>query len=192
MAKYKNARLAKELLKNAYAELVYETKDTSKVSVKDIIEKSTVSKSTFYTHYNNIDELVADIASDFTNIFVVRLEKYIKESDGLNYLPYINECINDFKEKEKYYFMLSQINNIYFMYNDLKKKLVDIISKRDRIKFMIDDKDVTHMYLDYILSGIISIFYDYFSGYIKDTSLEEIGQFAQGVFNFKVIRKINY
>lgn len=190
MAKYKNAELSKELLKNAFAELVYEKRDISKVSVKDIIEKSTVSKSTFYTHYNNIEDLVKEITEEFTKIFSLSLEKYIKETDGTNYMPYVNECIDHFKEKEKYYFMLTRINNIFYIYNDLKKSLVEIISKRDKIKFYIDDNDMTSLYLDYVLSGIVTVFYDYFSGFLKNTDLDEIAYFSQGVFTFNVVRKV--
>lgn len=190
MAKYKNAEQSKELLKNAFAELVYEKKDIFKVSVKEIIEKSTVSKSTFYTHYKNINDLVADITEDFTKIFSVSLEKYIKETDGTNYMPYVVECISHFKEKEKYYFMLTRINNIYYIYNNLKRSLVDIISKRDKIKFFIGEKDVTELYLDYVLSGTVNVFYDYFSGYLNDTNLDEIAFFAEGAFTFKVERKV--
>ena len=173
MAKYKNAELSKELLKNAFAELVYEKRDISKVSVKDIIEKSTVSKSTFYTHYNNIEDLVKEITEEFTKIFSLSLEKYIKETDGTNYMP-----------------QLTRINNIFYIYNDLKKSLVEIISKRDKIKFYIDDNDMTSLYLDYVLSGIVTVFYDYFSGFLKNTDLDEIAYFSQGVFTFNVVRKV--
>lgn len=53
----KRSRKTQEAITRAFTELIREKGGISKVSVRDIAGRTNISRSTFYSHYNDIDEL---------------------------------------------------------------------------------------------------------------------------------------
>ena len=62
---YRNSIRSRKSIRTAYAELINEKKDSSKITVKEIVDRADISKSTFYCHYNDINDLVAEIQMMF-------------------------------------------------------------------------------------------------------------------------------
>ncbi len=58
---YRNSIRSRKSIRTAYAELISEKKDSSKITVKEIVDRADISKSTFYCHYNDINDLVVEI-----------------------------------------------------------------------------------------------------------------------------------
>lgn len=68
----KRSRKTQEAISKAFKELVKEKGGISKVSVRDIANCANISRSTFYSHYDDIDDLTEfmkeDIAADLSDI----------------------------------------------------------------------------------------------------------------------------
>ena len=74
-----------------------EKKDFSYITVKEICEKAKVNRSTFYLHYETLEDLLSEMKQD-TNVFMTRIlecpldELYLVTSQYLTpYLKYIKE-----------------------------------------------------------------------------------------------------
>lgn len=70
--------VTKTILKNSLLELM-RTTDFSKITIKDICLRSGVSRSTFYSHYEDIYALLADYEKDLFSSF--HLEEYFSRLD---------------------------------------------------------------------------------------------------------------
>ena len=54
MAVYRNSLKNKKAIQKAFADLLLEKNDINKITVKEIVERADISKSTFYAHYQDI------------------------------------------------------------------------------------------------------------------------------------------
>ena len=50
----RNVRKSKKAIQKAFAELLSEKNDINKITVKELVERADISKSTFYSHYQDI------------------------------------------------------------------------------------------------------------------------------------------
>lgn len=70
--RYKNYIRSKNLIRDAFSQLIDQKRDITKVNVREIIAIAGISKSTFYCHYKNVyaiaDEIEAELLADFNAI----------------------------------------------------------------------------------------------------------------------------
>lgn len=91
------ARLSKQLLKNALMELMVEKGAVEKISVRELCLKAQLNRSTFYAHYNEPGEILAEIENDLLLSTEDHLKKIGNENAGgakkyiLSFLKYIKE-----------------------------------------------------------------------------------------------------
>lgn len=75
----KRSRKTQEAIAKAFKKLVKEKGGISKVSVRDIANRANISRSTFYSHYDDIDDLTEfmkeDIAADLSEIILKHAQK---------------------------------------------------------------------------------------------------------------------
>lgn len=73
-------------IRNAFIELIKEKGDINTISIKEIVDRADISRSTFYTHYTDIIELTEDlsdiIAKEISNIVI---ETHKKTPDQTSY-----------------------------------------------------------------------------------------------------------
>ena len=50
-------------IRNAFIELIKEKGDINAISIKEIVDRADISRSTFYTHYTDIIELTEDLSN---------------------------------------------------------------------------------------------------------------------------------
>lgn len=99
----------RELIKKAFAELLNEKKHLDKVTVTELVKKANITRSTFYTHYDNI----YDVAQDYQLQTIVqqKLFQALKTNSTNEYLEldisfFMNgimlELLNYFRDKSDY------------------------------------------------------------------------------------------
>lgn len=141
---------------------ILENKDYEYISVKEICDKAGYNRSTFYLHYESIDDLLDEciryIMKKFYNKFKIRhniLDS--NNNDDLLFLKddYLNPYL-DFVKENKIIFKLAykhpkilKVNNTYL---DLKKNILNPILE----KYNIDVKKRNYM-IDFYVNGIMSI-----------------------------------
>ncbi|UKI49656.1 MAG: TetR/AcrR family transcriptional regulator [Clostridium sp.] len=99
MAEYRNSIRSKKLIREAFAKILEEKKDINKISVKEIVERADISKSTFYCHYQDIYAVIEEFEDE---IFLHFLENTMDEFSKRNnneFMPYINKVLLTLKEK---------------------------------------------------------------------------------------------
>ena len=170
----RNVRKSKKAIQNAFAELLSEKNDINKITVKEIVERADISKSTFYSHYEDIYSVSEEFEDEIITLLNSLLEDYLK-SHTLDYPTYIKKLIELLKRNEDLYkkIFLSDLP-IKFISN-LKDKCNEVISKDVHINFLSNDKNKRKAEIDFITNGTIHLFVDYFKGKIPQT-LDEIGE----------------
>ena len=66
MSENRRVKMTKKMMKDALLELL-ETKALEKITVTDICEKADVNRSTFYSYYVDISQLLLEIDNDVLN-----------------------------------------------------------------------------------------------------------------------------
>lgn len=160
--------------------LIYllEKKDIKYITVKEICNKAGVNRSTFYLHYENINDLVEETMNyvnkkfiDYFNENTKEFVNKIKESSledlklvEKEYLtPYLT-FINDNKSLFKASFSNPIGMNAFDRYNNLKKHIIIPILE----KFNIVEKEQDYIIAFYI-NGIIAIIKEWIKTGCKDS-----------------------
>lgn len=161
-SKYLNTAL---LMNQALIELLNQ-KDYNYISVKEICKKAGVNRSTFYLHYDNMDDLLCEsiqnVNKNFLSYFkecsnnfpqkINSVEKkdliLIKPEYLLPYLNYIKENTVIYQVSVKHPIQMRTMEN----YNMLNKEILFPIFKR----FNIEEKRNTYISA-YYLNGISAI-----------------------------------
>ena len=74
---------------DAVFELI-ENNPESKISVRDIYQKANISKNTFYTYFNGIDDLFDKIAAEAEKLFADELISDERPFDELYFTPLLS------------------------------------------------------------------------------------------------------
>lgn len=93
-------------------------KPFEKISVNELVEKANISRSTFYLHYSNIDELLRSMEDDL-------LEKIEKKGNLLTEAPVDQD--NQFQD----YFYEMNLSNCITLFNHKKEILVYLSNNGD-------------------------------------------------------------
>lgn len=65
----------KKAIINAFTILTYEKEDIRSISVKDIIERAQISRSTFYAYFDNVEDVTAEMARIYGQEFGEEMTK---------------------------------------------------------------------------------------------------------------------
>lgn len=96
-------RLSKMLLKNALMDLLREKGNIGKISVRELCDAAELNRSTFYAHYNEPKDLLAELENELLQSTKVHLEKIGAENDSgahkylLSFLKYIKQNDKTFR-----------------------------------------------------------------------------------------------
>lgn len=169
---YRNAIRSKKMIRTAFAELLSEKKDIDKVTVKEVVERADISKSTFYSHYEDIYAVIEEFGNEIITLVKETINEYSKAHKE-EFLPYLKKINTVLKENEALYKMLLS-SDIYVKFvNQIKGILVDYLSKDMRFNNLSDKKNYRETQIDLIANGIIYLYVDYFKGTLN-VNLDEL------------------
>ena len=165
-----------------------ETKDYEYITIKEICRIASVNRSTFYLHYENMNDLLEEtirsLNSSFNSHFKPKEnENTIISKDSLEDLLLINDenlipYLNFIKENKNIYKVLKnhpELFNANKTYEEMFRKIFVPIMKR----FGLDEK--WHKYLmDFYISGLTSIILDWVYDDCK-IPVQEVSDFIKGL-----------
>ena len=162
----RRTKLTKKLIKDATLELL-ETKSQNKLTITDICKTADVNRSTFYSYYDTINNLLDEI-----------------ENDILNKLPNIKTLKNNNKKEfidmlESFFYYLKENNRIFKIlimnnYNDnFIKKLIETVIKN--YPYRINDKTKEKFSYIYCVNGVIGLIKEWINDDF-DISIEEFSK----------------
>ena len=168
MTTYRNAIRSKKMIRTAFAEILSEKHDIDKVTVKEVVERADISKSTFYCHYEDIYAVVDEFGNEIITLLKDTISEYSKDHSE-EIIPYLKKINNILKENESLYKMLLS-SDIYVKFiNQIKGILIDYISKDKRFNHLASDIKMKETQIDLIANGIIYLYVDYFKGQLNVT-----------------------
>ncbi len=174
MKEYRNAIRSKKMIREAFATLLNKKGSVEKVTIKEIVELADISKSTFYAHYDNIDDLVQDFENEFIETLEYELDRFL-EKPSKNFFPYIDGITNLLKKNEKTYKLLISPSLPSLFIHKLKKVIYRRIVSDPRFDKLSISPNIRQAKIDFAVSGTIGVLEDYFNGANK-ISLDETGE----------------
>ncbi len=172
MAEYRNAIRSRKMIRTAFAELLSEKHDIDKVTVKEVVERADISKSTFYCHYEDIYAVVDEFGNEIITLLKDTISEYSKDHSE-EITPYLKKINNILKENESLYKMLLS-SDIYVKFiSKIKGILIDYIHKDKRFNNLSKDPNKKDAQVDIIANGIIYLYVDYFKGQLN-VSLDDL------------------
>ena len=166
-------------IKQAFAELIYEKKQLDKITVKELAKKADITRSTFYTHYDNIYQVAEEYKLQTIELLCNDDLILHNKQDILDYFDNIFKCL---KDNNDIYKLLIQVNDsLLFLF-----KLKDIASIKiyNVLKNNYDQNlDLT---ISFLMNGILMEIIKYFrneSNYNLDELLSNIKIWFNKLFN---------
>ena len=143
--------------------LLLEKKEYEYITIKEICEKAGVNRSTFYLHYETIDDLLVETIEMINKRFYQTFNNEVLDVNNLNkdelYLiddKYLIPYLNFIKENKKVYKLIHDKPHIFKsqeafqkLYNDIFKKILD--------KYEVNEieKEYVFAYFSYGLVAVI-------------------------------------
>ncbi len=163
----RRVKLTKRLLKNALMELV-ETEPLSSISVTKLCKQADVNRSTFYSYYNDIIELLKEIEDDILaeipmiqdGAQQINLNKQIMKDFTL-FFEYVRKHDRDFK-------LLLQTNNM-----DFRRRLMETVMQHfQQPKLKTSDSLPYRFGYVFAMNGVIGVMMEWIlSGFPMDDSV---------------------
>lgn len=163
-----SSKKTRNLIKKTFAELMNEKKELSKITVTELVKRAEITRSTFYTHYDDIYEVINDYQLETIELLVSDDKILNSIKDIYNYFDEIFECL---KKNEEIYKMLLVSNGSLIFLEELKKLAGEKIYHT--MKNIIKNNEYLELDVSFYMSGVISELIKYFRGQ-SDYSLEEL------------------
>ena len=162
----------RNLIKKTFAELLNEKKQLNKVTVTELVKRAELTRSTFYTHYDNIYEVAHDYELQTIELLCSEDLKLYSKQDIKNYFDNIIQCLKD--NEETYKLLLSANESLLFLEklkNIANHKIYNALKDKSKDKYLLLD-------ISFLMNGILMELLKYFRNE-STYSLDEI------LFNMK-------
>ena len=157
----------RNLIKQVFAELMNEKKQLNKITVTELVNRAKLTRSTFYTHYDNIYEVAHDYELQTIELLCSEDLKLQSKEDIINYFNNIIDCLK--KNEQTYKLLLSANESLLFL-----ERLKKIASQKiyDALKENYNDKYL-NINISFLINGILMELLKYFRNESEYT-LDEI------------------
>lgn len=179
----------KNAINSSFLRLLKE-KDISKITVTELCEYADINRKTFYTYFNSVNSVLSEIENDMMNQFKESLSILKKKKSNISATD-IFICVKDLLNlHSKFIHQLVQIDAL----DSLEKKVKDTI-KAAVFEVMQKNEnynnDILDLSLEYIVSGAISIYIEWF---YSDSKLpyDVLSNLAIGFINSNIEAISNY
>ena len=158
----------RKLIKKTFAELMNEKKELNKITVTELVKRADITRSTFYTHYDDIYEVVNDYQLETIELLVSDDKILNSIQDIYDYFDEIFDCL---KKNEDIYKMLLSSNGSLIFLEHLKELAGEKIYYA--LQSVIKNNKYLQLDVDFYMNGVISELIKYFRTQ-SDYSLEEL------------------
>ena len=170
----------RNLIKKTFAELINEKKQLDKITVTELVKRAQLTRSTFYTHYDNIYEVAHDYQLQTIELLCSEDLKLYSKQDIEDYFVNIIQCLKD--NEETYKLLLSADESLLFL-EKLKKiagqKIYDALKDNYINKYL-------ELNISFLMNGILMEILKYFrneSCYSLDELLLNMKKWFEKIFN---------
>lgn len=173
MSENRRVKMTKKMMKDALLELL-ETKALEKITVTDICEKADVNRSTFYSYYEDISQLLLEIENDVLNNLPAFPDSSLADSDEI-FIATLVKFFDYVKGNDRLFRVLIVQRNS----SEFNHRLVNYVMERHRKPTASADKTADRYAYVYCVSGAIGILKEWVNGNFPMSTRD----FAQIVMN---------
>lgn len=168
-----SSKKTEQKIKEAFAELLKEKKELSKITVTELTKRIEISRGAFYTHYDSI----YDVAKDFQNETLNLLKFDFKNLNSIDEINLFLDKIFDYlKENEYVYSMILSSDEPLIYANKLRKYLAKNLYSGLKYK-NIPNLDLN---ISFFTDGSINLIIKFFRKEISE-SLDEIKYYVKTI-----------
>ena len=154
-----------EIIKESLAIILNEKNDLNSITVTDLIKKAGISRSSFYTHYTSINDLVESIQNQTLDVLSSNMTNFNNIDDIYHYIDKIFEIL---KNNEFFYKSILNSDDALKFANNIIEKLTD------RLLLFFHNKDIE---VDFYTYGCAILIIKHFRN--SKYSLEDINLFMK-------------
>lgn len=142
------ARATRNIIRQSYLELL---QDSKKITVTEICKKAGISRTTFYNHYEYIEDITDEITREYTD----NLRKLIIRSEH-DARRIIKKILTDLKNSDAYQLEFA-VDKSSIIDQKISMMVDDLLSEQFHKMYISDDENMLRMISAYIGSGINAV-----------------------------------
>ena len=176
----KRCRKTKKAIKTAVVELMTK-KDIAHISITEISDLADINRKTFYAHYSNINDVLADIEDDLVETLSnLLMETGIGVEGGFDPMPFF-EALTKLIEEDEFYRYLLEATYPGGFFMKIGRVLGDMIIEALR-PFTDLDEDVLAEAVGFVSAGFLNAYRSWIRGG-KKVPLEQVAKTAVQIAN---------
>ena len=171
-----SSRKTRALIKKAFAEIINEKKSLSKVTVTEIVKRADITRSTFYTHYDDIYDVAKDYQMETIQLLISDDLVLHSKEEIEKYFDDIIGCLK--KNENTYKMLLAADESLYFLQkmSDIAvEKLYNVLHK------IYPNNKRLRLTISFFMDGIMDELVKYFRNK-SDYTLDELLLAAKDIF----------
>lgn len=162
------------LIKKKFAELLEEKKEIQYITVTELVKRANLTRGAFYSHYENIYEVAAEMQNEILDKIFPNHEFNIYTKEEL--YTYIESIFTYLNTNKVIYTQLLSSNDAIIFIDLLSKKITTTLTNTL-------STNVNHLDILLFTNGTINIIIQYFRGEIKE-SLSEICTYIKKISSY--------
>lgn len=159
----------KRIIKKVFAEMLSEYKEISRISVSELCMRADISRSTFYSHYDD----TYSIAEDYENELIDRFFNNAKLLEAASAEKFTEIFFQYIQENDENYKLLCRSNDFLFAAKKLTRiatnKLLELSNRDERVK----NKQYLELDIAIFVNGLLCEYVKYCRG-TSDVRLEDL------------------
>lgn len=164
----------KRIIKSVFAEMLSEYKEISRISVSELCERADISRSTFYSHYDDTYSIAQDYENElidrfFNNTTLLEIESSEK---------FVEIFFRYIRENDENYKLLCRSNDFIFTAKKLTtiatNKFLELCNHDERIK----NKEYLNLDIAVFVNGLLCEYVKYCRG-LSNIQLDDLHAYTQ-------------
>lgn len=172
-ATYRSSIRSKRLIRESFSELLVE-RGFEKITVKDVVERADLNRSTFYAHYASLDALAAELIDEITD----KIHAVISQaSDGTfleNPRPVLENAGRQIEHDRKLCGTLILAHGADEYLGNIQRQVIDWMHELIPMSKQSDQDLSVHVPIDYLAGGLFSVYRSWLMGDYGDASVGEV------------------
>ncbi len=169
-----SSKKTREKIKKAFAILIKEKQYLEKITVTDLTRKADITRSAFYTHYDNIYEVAQEIQNETFDVLRTNMS-ILKSTDDIN--ACLDEIFKYLKENENFYSLIFS-SDVPLLFSSKLNKMIN-----QYLCDMLSMKNIKDLELKitFFIDGCMALVIKHFRQELN-CSLDEINAYMKDAF----------
>jgi AcrR family transcriptional regulator len=173
-AVYKNSLKSQSLIKKSLLELMAE-KELDKISISDIVKRAGINRGTFYAHYRDVQNVLAEIENELIDELSDRIDECNEKDLINNPLPILREIDREIEKHIDFLRLLMKSGISSRFLEKLKNQFIERMMNDPRTKSRYSNRAKFRTTMSFFAGGMAALYQDWFDGKI-DMTLDEIAE----------------